>query len=178
MLTPDGDSRIAYAFFDTRLGPALLAATEGGLCALRLCPPEAAESKIEELRREYPTASLRADREAVRLYADELLDFLAGRSEDFRPRLDIVYGTAFQRRVWAELQQTRPGEVLSYGELARRIGQPSAARAVGGACARNGIAVAVPCHRAVRGDGSPSGFRWGLDWKSRLLALEAEIARR
>lgn len=170
---------IAYGLFDTPLGTVLLAATERGLCSLRLCSPDEAETKREELRRDYPEALLREDREAVERYADALRDYLDGRrAENFCPRLDIVYGTPFQRRVWEALRQTRPGEVVSYAELARRIGQPAAVRAVGGACARNHIAIAIPCHRALRSDGTPAGFRWGLDWKRRLLALEKEFTGR
>lgn len=171
-----GDGSIAYGFFDTPLGGVLLAATPGGLCALRLCPPEGTESVLEELRRDHPRATLSPDREAVLAYANELLDFLEGRSEGFRPRLDLGRGTPFQRRVWTALAETEPGERVSYTELARRIGQPAAVRAVGGACAANRIAVAIPCHRAVRKDGALAGFRWGTDWKSRLLAREAELA--
>jgi AraC family transcriptional regulator of adaptative response/methylated-DNA-[protein]-cysteine methyltransferase len=167
------DSRIAYGFFDTPLGGVLLAATPSGLCALRLCATESAEIALEELRRDHPKAALSPDREAVQTYADELLDFLEGRSEGFRPRLDLGRGTPFQRRVWTALAQTDPGERVSYTELARRIGQPAAVRAVGGACAANRIAIAIPCHRAVRKDGALAGFRWGTDWKSRLLTWEA-----
>lgn len=169
---------VRYAAFDTPLARSLLAVTEHGLCFLRLCPTGEAGAGLEELRRDYGQTALRADSEAVRGTADELLDFLAGRSGDFRPRLDRTYGTSFQRRVWSALEQTAPGEVVSYTELAGRIGQPSAVRAVGGACAANRIAIAIPCHRAVRKDGALAGFRWGLDWKTRLLALETDLAAR
>ena len=72
-----------------------------------------------------------------------------------------VRGTAFQRRVWKCLQQTQPGETLSYSDVAKRIGSPGAARAVARACASNSIAVLIPCHRVVRSDGGLSGYRWG-----------------
>lgn len=75
----------------------------------------------------------------------------------------------------AELQRLHPGETVSYAELARRIGKPSAVRAVARACATNRVAIAIPCHRAVRSDGSLAGYRWGLQWKMRLLELEASL---
>jgi AraC family transcriptional regulator of adaptative response/methylated-DNA-[protein]-cysteine methyltransferase len=86
--------------------------------------------------------------------------------------LDIV-GTPFQRRVWKALREIPPGSTTSYAQIAERIGQPGAARAVAGACAANRIAVAIPCHRVVRGDGDLSGYRWGVARKRELLAREA-----
>jgi AraC family transcriptional regulator of adaptative response/methylated-DNA-[protein]-cysteine methyltransferase len=83
-----------------------------------------------------------------------------------------IRGTAFQRRVWRALQEVPPGETRRYGELAAAIGQPGAARAVGAACAANPLAVAVPCHRAVRGDGGLAGYRWGARRKQALLKQE------
>jgi len=85
-------------------------------------------------------------------------------------------GTPFQERVWAELRLISPGDVVTYAELARRVGQPEAVRAVAGACAANAIAVAVPCHRVVRSDGSLSGYRWGVDRKRELIRLERAAA--
>ncbi|HMQ31114.1 MAG TPA: methylated-DNA--[protein]-cysteine S-methyltransferase, partial [Chloroflexaceae bacterium] len=82
-------------------------------------------------------------------------------------------GTAFQRRVWAALREIPPGATASYAEVAQRIGQPGAARAVAQACAANTLAVAVPCHRVVRGDGEAGGYRWGGARKRALLAREA-----
>jgi len=85
-----------------------------------------------------------------------------------------IQGTAFQRRVWAALRAIPPGSTASYAEVAARIGQPGAARAVAQACAANGLAVAVPCHRVVRGDGALSGYRWGVERKRALLEREQE----
>ncbi|MFX4336001.1 methylated-DNA--[protein]-cysteine S-methyltransferase, partial [Acinetobacter baumannii] len=81
-------------------------------------------------------------------------------------------GTAFQQRVWAALRAIPPGQTLSYTELAQRIGAPAAVRAVASACAANTLAVAVPCHRVVRTDGSLSGYRWGVVRKRALLDRE------
>jgi AraC family transcriptional regulator of adaptative response/methylated-DNA-[protein]-cysteine methyltransferase len=91
------------------------------------------------------------------------------------PRLPLdVRATAFQRRVWRELQRIPRGATASYGEVARRVGRPSAARAVARACATNPIALVVPCHRVVRGNGELGGYHWGVDRKRRLLEEEAK----
>lgn len=164
---------IDYGFFDTPMGVALIAATEHGVCALRLAAPEDADAKLADLRRDFPRATLSACPAAVQPYADQLIAFLAGGADTFQPRLDLLAGTPFQRAVWDELRRIAPGEHISYTELAARIGRPNAVRAVGGACASNGVAVAVPCHRVVRGDGSLAGYRWGTQGKRQLLDLEA-----
>jgi AraC family transcriptional regulator of adaptative response/methylated-DNA-[protein]-cysteine methyltransferase len=84
-----------------------------------------------------------------------------------------VRGTAFQQRVWQALREIPAGATASYAEIARRIGAPNAARAVAGACAANALAVAIPCHRVVRTDGDPAGYRWGIERKRALLGREA-----
>ena len=81
--------------------------------------------------------------------------------------------TAFQQRVWQALREVPAGETASYADIAQRIGAPGAARAVAGACAANALAVAIPCHRVVKGDGALSGYRWGVERKRMLLAREA-----
>ncbi len=165
---------IDYGFFDTPVGVALIAATERGLCALRI--GEFADEKLADLRRDFPRATLRENTSALQPYADQLVGFLSGRTETFRPPLDLLDGTPFQRAVWDELQRIAPGERISYAELAARVGRPLAVRAVACACASNGVAVAVPCHRVVRTDGSLAGYRWGKEGKRRLLDLEARTA--
>ena len=85
-----------------------------------------------------------------------------------------VRATAFQRRVWQELQAIPVGETRSYAEIAAALGLPNAQRAVGNACASNPVAIIVPCHRGVRSDGGLGGYRWGPDLKERLLNAEAE----
>lgn len=84
-----------------------------------------------------------------------------------------VQGTVFQQRVWQALQQIPPGSTISYSQLAQRIGSPKAARAVAQACAANPLAVAIPCHRVLRNDGSLSGYRWGIERKRALLLRES-----
>ena len=174
---------IRYAFFDTPLGSALICATERGKCALRLCQfgektgdDAPGNLALSDVQNDFPEAVFVEDVGAVQGYADQLIAFLEDRAETFVPRLDVLRGTTFQREVWAEIQNIRPGETISYTELARRVGRPSAVRAVAGACAANRIAVAIPCHRVVRENGDIAGYRWGLEWKRRLLALEAQYA--
>ncbi len=166
-------------FFETQIGIVLLAATRRGLSALRLCGanPSADElaGAMMELRQDFPNADLDENPNALQSYADQLVTYLDARTgADFCPPLDILQGTTFQREVWAELQRITPGEQISYTELARRVGHPEAVRAVASACAKNGIAIAIPCHRAIRQDGTLAGYRWGIKWKMRLLCLEEE----
>ena len=87
----------------------------------------------------------------------------------------VFAGTPFQTRVWQALRRIRPGSTVSYGDIARRLGMPGSARAVGSAVAANPLAVAIPCHRVVRRDGSLSGYRWGVSRKRALLEREASM---
>lgn len=167
---------IRYGFFETQIGIVLIAATARGLCSLRLCQFTGSQEQLDEVRADFPNAEMVEAPEEVQAYANQLVTFLDQREETFQPRLDILRGTTFQREVWAELQRLQPGETISYAELARRVGRPSAVRAVAGACAANHLAIAIPCHRALRSDGSLAGFRWGQTWKRRLLDLEAQSA--
>jgi AraC family transcriptional regulator of adaptative response/methylated-DNA-[protein]-cysteine methyltransferase len=164
---------IRWTVVRTALGLALVAATERGLCQVALGEDETALEA--ELRDEFPNARLervddgRDDFLAPRVAA--VADWLAGKPA---AHLDVeLIGTAFQRRVWQALMTIPAGQTRSYGELAVQIGQPRAVRAVASACAGNRLAVVVPCHRVIRGDGSPGGYRWGLPRKRALLAAEA-----
>lgn len=168
---------ISYGFFDTPLGVVLLAATPRGLCALRLCQFRGSQEQLDDVQKDFPHAQFTEDADAVQPYADQLVAFLDARAPAFDPPLDILLGTTFQREVWAELQKLTPGETISYTELAARVGRPAAVRAVAQACAHNQLAIAIPCHRAVRQDGTLAGFRWGLEWKTRLLAMEANLQK-
>ena len=114
------------------------------------------------------------DPTALQPYAEQLRAFLEGRTFVFNPPLDIA-SARLSARSLGGVAKSPAGRTVSYTELAAQVGRPSAVRAVAGACARNGLAIAVPCHRAVRRDGSLAGFRWGVDWKQRLLALEARM---
>lgn len=164
---------IRYGLFESTLCTVLIAATDRGLCALRLCGMHSPEWCLNELKSEWPGAEFAEDACAVQHYADELAAFLERRSDRFLPDIDVE-GTPFQREVWAELRKLPPGETATYSEIAHRIGRPRAARAVGAACARNGIAIAIPCHRAVGKDGALTGYRWGMELKRKLLEAEGE----
>jgi AraC family transcriptional regulator of adaptative response/methylated-DNA-[protein]-cysteine methyltransferase len=161
---------ITYAVEDTPLGVALIAFTARGVCKVSL-GDSAAALKVE-LARDFGRATLRQlggapqDHPWIRDVAAWLSDARA-RSVP----LDVA-GTEFQRRVWQELQRIPKGETRTYSEVAASIGRPTAARAVARACASNRVAVLVPCHRVIRGDGSPGGYRWGIERKHRLLEEE------
>ena len=101
-----------------------------------------------------------------------LIAVLAGRTPPKLPPLDLLAGTEFQQRVWNELRRIPRGETRSYGEIARALGQPKSARAVGGACGANPLPVLVPCHRVLAATGKLGGFSGGPEWKRRLLGRE------
>jgi AraC family transcriptional regulator of adaptative response/methylated-DNA-[protein]-cysteine methyltransferase len=159
--------RIRFDTFATPLGNALVAATDKGVCAVKLGRDAAALEQL--LAEEFPAAELA--REALRELRARILAFIAGEASLGRVPLDIR-GTVFQRRVWDELRRIPRGETRSYGEIARAIGAPAAVRAVGSACGANPVALVVPCHRAVRTDGGLGGYAWGLPTKQRLLEIE------
>ncbi len=163
--------RIRFTTLDTSVGVLLVAATDRGLCAVTL--GDSAETLERELRSEYPAAQIEAGDDQLRAWTTAVVDRLEGSGTTARPPLD-VQGTAFQLRVWEELQRIPDGTTRSYSEVARAIGQPAAARAVAGACAGNRLAVIVPCHRVVRGTGELGGYRWGVERKRAILAREQQ----
>jgi AraC family transcriptional regulator of adaptative response/methylated-DNA-[protein]-cysteine methyltransferase len=166
---------LRYSDVETALGRALVAVSDRGVCAVLLGDDPAALEA--ELRGEFPNARLeRVDDGRDAFLAPRLRDVadaLAGRRGGVPVEL---VGTAFQQRVWDALMRIPPGETTSYAELAAALGAPRAARAVAGACAANRVAVLVPCHRVIRGDGTPGGYRWGLPRKRALLDAEAARA--
>lgn len=162
---------IRYAVHDTRFGWLLVAWTARGVCAVSLGASE--EEVIGELRDEFSAARLERDQAAGR-WLDPFLSYLEGRSPGLAVPVD-TRGTAFQRRVWQALRRIPVGEVRTYGAVAASIGRPGSARAVAQACAANRIALAVPCHRVVRSDGSTGGYRWDENRKRRLLEHERSL---
>jgi AraC family transcriptional regulator of adaptative response/methylated-DNA-[protein]-cysteine methyltransferase len=160
---------LRYTTVPTVVGRMLVAVTEQGIAAVSLGETEVA--LVTSLRRDYPKAVLRRDRKGLEQPVSRLLQCLNGSADMDRLPLDVK-ATAFQRKVWQALQQIPRGQTRSYREIARMIGQPSAARAVARVCAGNPVAVAIPCHRVVRGNGHLAGYRWGLERKQRLLELE------
>ena len=162
---------IQYSILNCTLGRLLIAGTERGVCAIRLGDSE--QELEESLRREFAAAEILRNDEALRAWAEDLLQHLEGRQLQLNLPLDIR-ATAFQMRVWRELQAIPYGKTRSYSEVATAIGQPSASRAVARACATNPVAVVIPCHRVVREDHSLGGYRWGIDRKRRLLEQESK----
>lgn len=166
---------IHYAIRETSLGLMLMAATERGVCRVRF-----GESDVEllaGLKGEYPQAELMPAPPSVALnqWIEALERHLASRTPMPDVPLDLR-GTAFQLKVWHFLMSIKPGAPISYSELATAVGRPKAVRAAGSACGANQIAILVPCHRVLRGDGSLGGYRWGLDRKRALLDAEARQA--
>ena len=165
---PSADIR--YTIARSPLGPLLVAATATGICRIML--GGTASGLESELRREYPGARPRRDDAQLRRWVEAILGSLDGSQPDIDLPLDIR-ATSFQRRVWELLRSIPSGATRSYGEIARSIGKPRAARAVGAACAANPVALVIPCHRVVRGDGGLGGYAWGVDRKKALLENEA-----
>jgi AraC family transcriptional regulator of adaptative response/methylated-DNA-[protein]-cysteine methyltransferase len=161
--------RIHSAVAQSYLGWVQVAATAKGICAIDLA--DSPDDLRERLRARFPKAGLVEDDPNFRALVSQVLSFLESPQDGLDLPLD-VQGTAFQRRVWLALREIPPGSTASYGEIAARIGNPKAARAVAGACASNPVAVAIPCHRVVRSDGELGGYRWGQERKSRLLVQE------
>ena len=161
---------IRYAIAPCDLGLALVAATDAGICAIALGDSPA--SLQDDLRRRFPQAELRDNDPGLDAAVKQVLAFIESPGLGLQLPLDIR-GTAFQRRVWQALQEIPAGATTSYGEIAARIGQPTAARAVAQACAANPIAVAIPCHRVRRGKGELGGYHWGLERKRALLERES-----
>jgi AraC family transcriptional regulator, regulatory protein of adaptative response / methylated-DNA-[protein]-cysteine methyltransferase len=159
--------RIEYCTFATPLGTVLIAATEKGLCSVKLGDDAAS---LKRLLGEEFTAAEVVESGLGELKA-KILAFIEGEASLARLPLDIR-GTVFQRRVWDALRRIPRGETRTYREIARAIGAPEAVRAVGSACGANPVALVVPCHRAVRTDGGLGGYAWGLKRKMKLLALE------
>lgn len=160
---------ISYTVEPCRLGRLLVAATARGISAVYLGSSEA--SLREALAQEYPRAQIRRDNKRIARWVRVVLMHVNGQAPDAELPLD-VQATAFQRRVWQELQRIPYGSTKSYTEIARAIGKPRAIRAVARACATNPISIVVPCHRVVRADGKLAGYRWGLERKEMLLATE------
>lgn len=164
---------IRWATGETPRGRVLIGATDRGICWLAFGSSQGA--LLEELQREFPAAHLepmpRASRPVFRRWMTALNDHLAGKLRHFDLPLDL-HGSAFQLLVWRYLRTIPHGAVASYAEVAAGIDRPQAARAVARACAGNRVAVLVPCHRVVRGDGNLSGYRWGKARKRALLEAE------
>lgn len=160
---------IRYAIVQSYLGWVLIAATEQGVCKIDF--DDTPEILLTRLKTNFPKAKLQDNDPTFTTIVSQTLAFLESPKQGFTLPLD-VQGTAFQRRVWAILQTIQPGSTASYTEIAKRIGNPKAARAVAQACASNKIAIAIPCHRVIRSDSGLGGYRWGIERKQTILDRE------
>jgi AraC family transcriptional regulator of adaptative response/methylated-DNA-[protein]-cysteine methyltransferase len=161
-----------YAIGNSVLGSVLVATSGKGVASILIGDDRA--SLIEELKGNFPDAALQAADD------DRLVDRVIGMIENPTVSVDLpldIRGTPFQPKVWAALRAIPAGMTMTYAALAGRIGEPKAVRAVASACAANKLAVAIPCHRVLRTDGSLSGYRWGVQRKRALIELEAVPAR-
>jgi AraC family transcriptional regulator of adaptative response/methylated-DNA-[protein]-cysteine methyltransferase len=170
---------ISYAFAPTPFGAMMIGATDRGICFIAF--GDELEELLSRLRAEYRNARIEAMQQPYNPQFRAWIDSLVGYLSDDVPKPDLpldIRATAFEMRVWNYLARIPSGEVRSYGEVAAAIGQPTAARAVAQACARNPAAVLIPCHRVIRGSGELGGYRWGLGRKRALIERErAQRAR-
>ncbi len=162
--------KIYFAVGQCTLGSILVAQTERGVCAILL--GDDPEELVRDLERRFPRASLHGSDARYEQTVAQVVALVEAPALGLALPLDIR-GTAFQQRVWEALLKLPPGATASYGALAASLGLPRSSRAVAQACAANALAVAIPCHRVVRGDGALSGYRWGIERKRTLLAREA-----
>ncbi len=172
--------QIAYTTVESPLGLLLVAATERGVCAVYLGDQH--EELEIMLQQEYPAAEIQRDSSGqLTEWMHQLLHYLEGQQNQEErkgrvyPQLNLpidVQATAFQWRVWEALRNIPAGQTRTYGEIAKSMGDKNKARAVAQACASNPVALIVPCHRVIRGDGQTGGYRWGAERKHRLLSQE------
>ena len=166
--------KIGYSIAKSSLGNVLVGATERGVSAVYL--GDNADKLVAELREEYPNAEISPVSDSFGRWVKEIVQRVEGNP----PRLELpldLQATAFQRRVWQELQKIPRGSTRTYTQIARSLGNPKSVRAVARACATNPVSIVVPCHRVIREDGNLAGYRWGLSRKQQLLAHERTAAK-
>ncbi len=164
---------ISYSISNSPLGRVLIAGTRRGLCFLSL---GSSDKPLEQaLRKEYPKAEIKREPMALKDWVGVVLSHLKGRQAALDLPLDLQ-ATAFQWKVWKQLQRIPLGETRTYSQIARSLGKPRANRAVARACATNRVSIVIPCHRVVREDGGLGGYRWGLQRKQALLEMEKSAA--
>jgi len=166
-----GGEAIRFAVAACSLGALLVAATDKGICSILL--GDDPELLVRDLQDRFPKAELAGAEPAFEHTVAQVVAFVEAPRIGLELPLDLR-GTVFQQRVWQALRQVPAGQTVGYAELAARLGMPQGARAVAGACAANPVAVAIPCHRVVRNDGTISGYRWGVERKRALLERELD----
>jgi len=165
-------ARIRFAVGECSLGAILVAASDKGICAIQFGNDP--DALVRELQDRFPKAELIGADQGFEQWVAKVVGFVEAPGQGLDLPLDIR-GTAFQQRVWRALREIPKGSTASFADIAERIGQPNAVRAVAQACAANCIAVAIPCHRVVRTDGDSSGYRWGVERKRALLERERSV---
>jgi AraC family transcriptional regulator of adaptative response/methylated-DNA-[protein]-cysteine methyltransferase len=165
--------KIGFTVAASSLGKVLVAGTERGISAVYLGEDE--RTLVSELQKEYPRAEIARSTASNETWLKEILSRVEGHAPSKDLPLD-VQATAFQRRVWQELQKIPLGATRTYTQVARALGKPNSVRAVARACATNPTSIVVPCHRVIRSDGELAGYRWGLPRKQKLLEREGARA--
>jgi AraC family transcriptional regulator of adaptative response/methylated-DNA-[protein]-cysteine methyltransferase len=166
----EAGTNIFFTIDQCSLGSVLVAQSARGVCSIMIGEERA---RLEQdLRRRFPKASLVASLNGLEELVAQVVTLIEKPGDGLDLPLD-VRGTSFQQLVWDALQRIPPGSTATYKDIARQIGMPQAVRAVAQACGANALAVAIPCHRVIRNDGSLSGYRWGVERKRALLAREA-----
>lgn len=169
----DSTGPFVYTIGKSPLGTTLAAASPRGLCMLAFA--DSTRELLEDVERRFPGATRATPRHPSLRWFREAFKHVATPWKAPTFPLD-EYGTDFQKAVWRALRRIPSGRTASYFDIARAIGAPTASRAVAGACGANPISIVTPCHRIVRRDGSLSGYRWGIERKRKLLALETRHA--
>ena len=167
------NSEIRFAVGECSLGSVVVARSEKGVCAILL--GDDPDVLVRDLQDRFPRARLIGGDAEFEALVGQVVGLIEAPALGLDLPLDIR-GTAFQQRVWAALRQIPAGATATYTDIAREIGAPKSVRAVAGACAANALAVAIPCHRVVKSDGSLSGYRWGVERKRALIDREAQAA--
>ncbi len=166
---------IRVGVHETPFGRATVAVTDRGICGVRFHGP--GEDRADEIAGEWPAASVVSDPSGTRQAADRITSALRASVQREPVRL-VVRGTNLQVQVWRALLAIPPGEVRTYAQIAAAVGNPRAVRGVASAIGRNPVGYLIPCHRVLRGDGDLAGYRWGVDRKRAMLAVEEAAARR
>lgn len=174
-LSPRRKDESLFVTYNTcSLGGLLVAQNFKGICAIFFGDDR--PTLLNNLHQQYPNAIFETASEQQQQVVADVIALIENPFDTQQLPLDID-GTEFQKEVWRALQQIPAGETLTYSDIGKKIGKPSAVRAVANACAANKLAVIIPCHRVIRTDGSLSGYRWGIDLKAKLLRKEKLVLK-
>jgi len=167
---------ISYGFHPSPFGECLLTVTERGICGLGFVADGGRAQALKDFKQRWPAAEFQENPQKTRIYVDRI--FNSKKRNGAHPVKLLLLGTNFQIKVWEALLRVPPGSVVSYEDLARRLGKPAASRAVGSAVGRNPISFLIPCHRAIRKMGITGDYHWGAARKKAILAWEAALQKR